>query len=157
MSIVISNLPAGVTRADEGERHGVIGNTIIFKSIGEETNEAAFIWETQSPPGSMVPPHIHHTEDEFIYLVEGELKVTIGEETHLAHPGDLVKMPRNVPHAILSTGSIAAKSLWTVIPAGKMEDLFRALAALPANQPPDPVKIAQIFAEHNIQLLPPPA
>jgi quercetin dioxygenase-like cupin family protein len=157
MSIIFSEMPAGVTRAHEGEHLNVLGNTLVYKSPSEETQGTAFIWETESLPGSMVPPHIHHTEDEFIYLVEGELSVTIGEDTYAVQPGDLVKMPRNIPHAILSTGTVSAKSLWTVIPAGKMEGLFRALAALPADQPPDPVQIAQIFTAHNIQLLLPPA
>lgn len=157
MSVMISNLPAGVIRADEGEHHGVLGHTVIFKSPANETNGAAFIWAIQSPPGAEVPPHIHKVEDEYIYLVEGQLEVTVGEQTYTVMPGDLVKMPRNVPHAIRSTGTQTARTLWMVLPAGKMESLFQALGALPADQPPDLEKIARIFAEHDIELLPLPA
>jgi quercetin dioxygenase-like cupin family protein len=156
MSIIPSNLPAGVLRASEGERYAQMGSSIIFKSLSHETGGAAFIWENETPPGAMVPPHIHQTEDEFIYLVDGEMQVTLGEATYTVRPGDLVKMPRGVPHAIRSTGPAITKSLWTVVPAGKMEAFFRALAALPADQPPNPETFAKIFAEHDIVLLPPP-
>src|SRR5688572_10827283 len=137
MSVFPSSLPAGVVRADEGERHSVIGHTITFKSPGHETGGGAFIWEIQSPPGTMVPTHIHKVEDELIYVVEGQLEATVGDETYPLTAGDLVKMPRGVPHAIRVTGTGPTKTLWTVVPAGKMEDLFRALAALPVDRPPD--------------------
>jgi hypothetical protein len=42
MSFVASNLPAGVVRADEGERHPVIGHSLTFKSLGHETGGGAF-------------------------------------------------------------------------------------------------------------------
>jgi quercetin dioxygenase-like cupin family protein len=43
-------------------------------------------------------------EGEFIYLVEGELEVTIGDAIHAVRPGDFVKMPKGVPHGIRMTG-----------------------------------------------------
>jgi quercetin dioxygenase-like cupin family protein len=156
MTVIPSRIPAGVLRADEGERYFQLGTSITFKSLSHETDGAAFIWENETPNGTMVPPHIHQTEDEFIYLLDGEMEVTIGETTHMVHPGDLVKMPRGIPHAVRSTGAAITKSLWTVVPAGKMEAFFRALAALPADEPPSPEVFARIFTDHNIILLPPP-
>jgi quercetin dioxygenase-like cupin family protein len=156
MSAVSSHLSAGIVRSNEGEHHHVIGTTIRYKSLSHETDGAAFIWESETPPGAVVPPHIHHVEDEFIYLFEGELQVTIGDDRHTVHPGDLVKMPKGVPHAVVSSGTSISRSLWTVVPAGKMESLFRALAALPADQPPNPEQIVKIFMEHDVTPLPPP-
>lgn len=156
MTIIPSNLPAGVIQAGKGEQYVQLGTTLTFKSLSRETSGAALIWEQQTPPGAMVPPHMHQTEDEFIYLVEGELEATIGGTTYTVRPGDLVKMPRGVPHAIRMTGTAMTKSLWTVVPAGKMEAFFRVLAALPDDPPPDPETIAKIFAAHDIVLLPPP-
>jgi quercetin dioxygenase-like cupin family protein len=156
MSVIPSHIPAGVLRAEEGERYLQLGSSITFKSLSHETDGAAFIWENETPNGARVPPHIHQTEDEFIYLLDGEMEVTIGDTTHTVRPGDLVKMPRGIPHAIRSTGPAMTKSLWTVIPAGQMESFFRALAALPMDQPPSPETFAKLFAEHNLILLPPP-
>src|ERR1700687_3881911 len=128
MTLIPSQLPAGVLRSGEGERHVQLGTTIVFKTLSEETGGAAFMWTIETPPGAMVPPHMHHTEDEFIYVVDGEMEVTIGATTDAARSGDLMKRPRGVPHAIRSTGPAITKSFWTVVPAGKMEAYFRALA-----------------------------
>lgn len=157
MSYVFNTqLAPGVARKDEGEHNPVLGHAITFKHAASELDGAAFIWEIVSPQGTFVPPHIHTVEDEFIYVAEGELEVMIGGEMHRAGVGDLIKMPKNVPHGIWQRGKQATRTLWTVVPAGKMESLFRALGALPANQPPDPARIAQIFTEHDLVLLPPP-
>jgi quercetin dioxygenase-like cupin family protein len=156
MSIFPSNLSAGILSAGEGERYIQLGSAIVFKSLSHETNGAVFMWENETPAGAVVPLHMHQTEDEFIYLIDGEMEVTIGEATYTVRPGDLVKMPRGVPHAIRSTGPVMTKSLWTVVPAGKMEAFFRALAALPADQPSTLEVFARLFAEHDLVLLPPP-
>jgi quercetin dioxygenase-like cupin family protein len=153
---LLSQLAPGVARAGEGESLNVFGHTLTFKHRAEELNDAALLWELSSPPGTMVPPHLHAVEDEFIFVAEGELEVMIGGETHTARAGDLIKMPRGVPHGIWQKGAATTRTLWAVIPAGKMESLFRALGALPANQPPDPARVGQIFAEHDLTLLPPP-
>ena len=155
MSAIINPLAAGVVRAGEGDHLAQAGTQLTFKSLGQETGGAVLILETQSPPGSMVPPHIHKAEDEFVYLVEGELAATIGETTYTVRPGDLVKMPRGLPHGVHMTGTVTSRALWTVVPAGKIEGLFRALAALPPG-PPDPAMIGRIFAEHDVVPLPPP-
>lgn len=156
LNLITSNLAPGVARAGEGERLNVFGHSLVFKHTAEELNNAALVWELTSPPGTMVPPHIHEVEDEFIFVAEGELEVLVGEEKYTARVGDLIKMPKGVPHGIWQKGAQATKTLWAVIPAGKMEALFRALGALPANQPPNPTEVGRIFAEHDLTLLPPP-
>ena len=155
MSIIPSRLPAGILHAGEGERYFQLGTYITFKSLGHETDGGSFMWENETPPGAIVPPHIHQTEDEFIYLVEGEMEVTIGAVTHSVEDG------RPGQNAARSTARHPqhwygpTKSLWTVIPAGKMESFFRTLAALPVDQPPSPEVFARLFAEHDLVLLPP--
>lgn len=153
---LITQLTPGVLRAGEGESQNVFGHSLIFKTQTSELGGGALLWELISPPGTMVPPHIHTIEDEFIYVAEGELEVLIGDQKYTARAGDLLKMPKNVPHGIWQKGSATTRTLWVVVPAGKMESLLAALGQLPANQPPDPAKVGQIFAEHELELLPPP-
>jgi quercetin dioxygenase-like cupin family protein len=154
---LLTHLAPGVVRAGEGERHSVLGHTLAFKTQTSELDGAALLWEMTSPPGTFVPPHVHEVEDEFIYVAEGELEVLVGEQKLAARAGDLVKMPKNVPHGIWQKGDAATRTLWVVVPAGQMQSLLTALGQLPADQPPDPAKIGQIFAEHDLELLPPPA
>ena len=153
---LLTQLTPGVVRAGEGERHNVLGHTLAFKTQTGELGGGGLLWELISPPGTMVPPHVHTIEDEFIYVAEGELEVLIGDQSSTARAGDLVKMPKNVPHGIWQKGDSATRTLWIVVPAGQMEGLLTALGQLPANQPPDPARVGQIFAEHDLTLLPPP-
>lgn len=155
---LITNLKPGVVRAGEGEgeSQNVFGHSLIFKTQTSELGGGALLWELISPPGTMVPPHVHEVEDEFIYVADGELEVMVGDDKYTAGTGDLIKMPKGVPHGIWQKGEKNTRTLWTVVPAGKMEDLLKALGALPANQPPDPAKVGQIFAEYDLELLPPP-
>lgn len=153
---LITNLKPGLVRAGEGDSHNVFGHSLIFKTETSELGGGALLWELISPPGTMVPPHVHEVEDEFIYVAEGELEVLVGDQKYTAKAGDLIKMPKGMPHGIWQRGEKNTRTLWTVVPAGKMEGLLKALGALPANQLPDPAQVGKIFSEHDIQLLPPP-
>ncbi|HEX2243252.1 MAG TPA: right-handed parallel beta-helix repeat-containing protein [Gammaproteobacteria bacterium] len=52
MSVIISQLPMGVLRANEGEQLTRASITLIFKSLCHETGGAALIWEQYSPPAA---------------------------------------------------------------------------------------------------------
>ena len=153
---LITKLNPGVVKAGEGDQHNVLGHTLLFKTTTDELGGGALLWELLSPAGTMVPPHLHTVEDEFIYVAEGELEVMVGDKKYTAAAGDLVKMPKNVPHGIWQKGDKTARTLWIVVPAHKMESLLSTLGQLPADQPPDPAKIGKIFAEHDLEPLPPP-
>ena len=153
---LITKLNPGVVKAGEGDQHNVLGHTLLFKTATEELGGGALLWELLSPAGTMVPPHVHTIEDEFIYIAEGELEVMVGDKKYTAAAGDLVKLPKNVPHGIWQKGDKTTRTLWIVVPAHTMESLLSTLGQLPANQPPDPAKIGKIFAEHDLELLPPP-
>jgi quercetin dioxygenase-like cupin family protein len=42
----------------------------------------------------------HHPEEEVWILVEGELEVTVADETRRAGPGDVIVVPGDTPHAV---------------------------------------------------------
>ena len=67
-------LPAGITPAGTGKAApsmdatwSILGHTYWLKAESED----CFAFETLDPPGTFVPPHIHPTQDEFIYMLEG--------------------------------------------------------------------------------------
>ena len=63
---------AGITRANEGIQGiswNILGQTYVPKSLSENQ----FSWHATFPPGTFVPPHVHPTQDEFIYMFEGRL------------------------------------------------------------------------------------
>jgi quercetin dioxygenase-like cupin family protein len=98
----MTKLSAGVTRASEG-LDGVIWNILGQTYTLKEESDAAMGWHALLPPGSFVPPHIHPIQDEFIYMIEGQLDLQLGEQKSSAGPGDLIRLPMNEPHGLFNT------------------------------------------------------
>ena len=65
--IVLGPLPKGITLANEGRVWNVLGHTYWSKAA----SDTSFAFETYDPPGTGVPPHVHPTQDEHIYVLEG--------------------------------------------------------------------------------------
>lgn len=51
------------------------------------------------PSAEPDPPH-SHPHEQVSYVVEGKVKVFIGEKSHEIAPGDMFTVSPNVPHAI---------------------------------------------------------
>jgi mannose-6-phosphate isomerase-like protein (cupin superfamily) len=145
-------LTAGVTKANEGIdaiSWSILGQTYVPKSLSEDS----FSWHATFPPGTFVPPHIHPTQDEFIYLLEGRLDLVLDGEESFAVPGDLIRLPRNVPHGLFNKSEAPVKCLFWVAPTGRLYDLFWAIHSMPQQNPAEVVALA---AKHEIDFLPPP-
>jgi len=145
------DLDKGVTthgEGFEGTQWNILGQTYFPKAICETT----FAFEANSQPGQAVPVHIHPTQDEFILVQEGELDLKLDGEWSKAGPGDLVRMPKGVPHGYFNKSDKPVRALFWVSPAGKLKDLFDALHDLT-----DVERVVQLSAEHDVNFLPPEA
>jgi quercetin dioxygenase-like cupin family protein len=143
---------AGITRANEGldgVTWNILGQTYVPKSLTAES----FSWHATFPPGTFVPPHIHPTQDEYLYILEGRLDFVLGGQETAATPGDLVRLPKGEPHGIFNKSGAAAKCLFWVAPTGKLPDLFRGIDAMPEQKPEEVVALS---ARHDVEFLPPP-
>jgi mannose-6-phosphate isomerase-like protein (cupin superfamily) len=145
-------LTAGVTKANEGIdaiSWNILGQTYVPKMLSEDS----FSWHATSPPGTFVPPHIHPTQDEFIYMLEGRLDLVLdGQESH-ALPGDLIKLPRNIPHGLFNKSDAPVKCLFWVAPTGRLYDLFWAIHSMKEQ---NPAEVVALSARYEIDFLPPP-
>ncbi len=63
-------------------------------------------------------------------MQEGELSLKLDGVWSVAKAGDLVRMPRGIPHGYFNKSDKPARALFWVSPAGKLEDLFKALNGL---------------------------
>lgn len=145
-------LTAGVTRANEGIdaiSWNILGQTYVPKSLSEDS----FSWHATFPPGTFVPPHIHPTQDEFIYMLEGRLDLVLDGQESAATAGDLIRLPRNVPHGLFNKSEAPVKCLFWVAPTGRLYDLFWAIHSMPQQNPADVVALS---ARHEVDFLPPP-
>jgi quercetin dioxygenase-like cupin family protein len=94
------------------------GDRYTFLVTGAQTNGGYFIMEGIIPPGGGPPLHIHHREEESLYLLEGVLDITLGEKKVKATTGDFVQIPRGTIHGFLNAGGTIARMLLFFSPAG---------------------------------------
>ncbi len=119
-------------RAGEGRSIWIVGDTYTFKAVGADTNGALVLFEGTVSPQLGPPPHIHHREDEFYYVLEGELEILDGDRTFMASAGSFVHIPRGTLHRFKNMGATPARMLTFFTPAG-MENFFFE-AGLPAQE-----------------------
>ena len=127
-----------VLSPEEGETVWLRKLGIRFMIGGEDTRDNFALVEHPIGPRALAAPmHTHRHEDEYTYVLEGEVGVQVGEEVLLARPGDLVFKPRGVPHAFWNPADEPARALEIISPAG-FEQYFTELAPMfpPANQGP---------------------
>ena len=143
--------PAGSGKVGEPQEvvWSILGHTYWLKAESED----CFIFETLDPPGTFVPPHIHPTQDEFIYLLEGQLELLLEGKDACASPGDLIKLPMGIPHGIFNKSDRTVKCLFWVSPARRLYDLFWGIHNLADQNPADVVALS---AKHEVDFLPPP-
>ena len=77
-----------------GKSWNILGQVYFPKAVTDST----FAFETNSEPGQFVPVHIHPTQDEFILVQEGVLDLKLDGVWVQAKAGDLVRLPRGIPH-----------------------------------------------------------
>jgi quercetin dioxygenase-like cupin family protein len=145
-------LTAGVTQAGtglDGIAWNILGQTYVPKSV----SESSFGWHATFPPGTFVPPHIHPTQDEFIYMLEGRFDLMLDGKDAVAQPGDLIRLPMQVPHGIFNKTDQTVKCFFWVSPTRKLYDLFWAIHNMKEQTPPEVVTLS---AKYEVNFLPPP-
>jgi quercetin dioxygenase-like cupin family protein len=144
----------GIINRRDGERMSLGGADVIFKIDSGASNGAFSICETTAEPGRLIPPHLHDTEDEFSYVVEGRIGVLIGNDEYVAETGSWVVKPRGIPHTYWNPGPEPARLIEIITPAG-FEGFFRDLSQLLANDgPPDVNEITATAARYHHRFLP---
>jgi quercetin dioxygenase-like cupin family protein len=148
-----SEMEFGVTGAAEG-LEGIAWNVVGQTYVPKLLSENAFVWHATLPPDTFVPPHIHPTQDEWIFMLEGELEVEFPLEApgaQKAGTGDTVRMPMGIAHGIFNRSGREASCVFGVAPARKLFALFTALDGVT-----DPAELVRLSALHEVDFLPPP-
>ena len=116
------------------------------------------VLEQLCPKGPLAPMHVHHTQDEAFYILEGRALFHLADEDHEAGPGGLVSIPRGTPHGFEAlTDGLRVLNWYT--PAG-FERLI-VETGTPATAPtlppsglpePDPKTIQRIMVEVGMSI-----
>ena len=147
----MDDLEGGITR-DGAAYHGRALNILGQRYLPKASCAATFSFETNADPGQFVPVHVHPTQDEFILVQDGQLELKLGGVWQTAKAGDLVRMPRGVPHGYFNKSDKPCRALFWVAPAGRLEALFEVLHDMT-----DIPAVIATSAAHEVDFLPPEA
>lgn len=134
--------------AGEERNLGTIG--VVFKLFGEQTNGKVSIVEHPFPVGACVPPHLHTREDEYSYVLEGEIGFRSGDREVVLGAGGYITKPRGETHTMWNAGQVPARMIEVISPAG-FEHFFWEVGEAAADGPPDPEIVAALAAEHGLE------
>src|SRR6476620_2166649 len=144
----------GVVRADAGRTlmEGPLGAVLLAGP--EAAGGLAFVVHPMAPRTLGSPVHTHRREDEFTFVLTGEVGVQVGHEVVTARPGDLVLKPRGVPHAFWNATDEPARLLEVITPGG-FEGYFSALAeVLAVEGPPDLARLYEVARRFGLDIDP---
>ena len=143
--------PVGVGQDRLGETHSLGFSTILFKVLTRDADSGLFVIEHKGLGHGGPPVHIHPHQDEWFYVMEGEVLFRVGESQKTLRAGESLLGPRGVPHGFAGTGASRAHMLIAFSPAGKMEAFFREAAV-----PNGPKMDAALFTKYDMQYVGPP-
>ena len=131
---------------------GSIG--VRFMIDGDETDRGFSLVEHPMGPRALAAPlHRHNREDEYSYVLEGQMGALLGDEVLVAGPGDLVHKPRNQWHTFWNAGDEPARILEVIAPAG-FERFFEELVDLGGATAVEPQVLAELSARYELEMDP---
>ena len=84
--------------------------------------EQVLLCRVQYEPGKQVPWHAHADTEQVMAIVDGEVEMTIGEETRLLKAGDVVVVNRGQHHRLFSPGGVTFMEALAPVPLDHVPD-----------------------------------
>ena len=139
-----------------GKSFNVVGDRLNVLLDGEDTDGAFALFDVVTPPGGGPPLHVHHREDEFFYVLEGEVEFMVAGQRSRASAGTFAVGPRDIPHAFQNPGSTSLHMLIMVRPAGAEKFFEEASAMTAPGSPPDIAEFSALAKRYGMEILGPP-
>lgn len=121
-----------------GEHRGVGIGTLSFKVSSADSGGALLVLELAHHAKGGPARHLHHNQDEWFHIIEGEYVLEVGGERFRLRPGDSAFGPRGVPHVWSHVGDGPGRIAFVLAPAGRAEEFFYEITKANAPAPQDP-------------------
>ncbi len=100
------------------------------------------------PPRLIAPLHLHHNDDEAWYVLEGALRVQVGDQVVEARAGSGVFVPRGTMHTYWNPGPEPARYL--LVMTSRIYQLIQAIHSIEQRTP---AALREVFLQHDSELL----
>jgi len=101
--------------------------------------EQVLLCRVQYEPGKQVPWHAHEDTEQVMFILDGEVEMTVEDETKTLAAGDVVVVNRGLRHKLYSEGGVT---------------FMEALAPVPLDHVPDKTADLVLGADGGAQHVP---
>jgi quercetin dioxygenase-like cupin family protein len=138
-----------------------LNNLAVIHASSDDTDGKYGLVEITAAKGDMPPLHVHESDDEGFYVLDGRVRVHLADaEPVELGPGEYALAPRGIPHTYLV---VSDEARWLATTTDGF-DRFVAEVGVPADSPtlpenphlPTPEELGAIAASHRITILGPP-
>jgi mannose-6-phosphate isomerase-like protein (cupin superfamily) len=119
------------------------------------STEDAFViaeWRDQGgvsgPPRLIAPRHVHNSDDEAWYVLEGTLRVQVGEDEVEARAGSAVLVPRGKAHTYWNPGPGPVRYLLVMT-----SNIYRLIQEIHHMPDRNPEALRAVFKKYDSELL----
>jgi quercetin dioxygenase-like cupin family protein len=134
----------------------ILGEPGLVKLAGSDTNEAVAVVHLTVPKLSGPPLHRHGREDEWFYVIDGEITWEIDGKRFSGGVGTSAFAPRGTAHAFQNFSDQTAHVLVMVTPAG-LERFFEDVTIMNKDlAQPDFERVGKLMQDYGMELLGPP-
>jgi quercetin dioxygenase-like cupin family protein len=142
----------------EGQSFWMAGEELAtIKVSAKDTGGAYSIAEVNTPPQVGPPAHIHHTQEETIYVIEGEMEFAIDGTSTRAPAGSYARIPRGLLRDYRNVGNGPARLMIVFAPGG-FEGFFEEVgepvttSPAPPEGPPDVERLVAAAARYGCEI-----
>ena len=152
-----------VTTLEDVPAYWFLNNLHILLAKSESTGGAYSLIHLTASPGFETPYHLHHTEDEAFYVLDGEFTFFSKGKKIVLGPGGYIFLPRGVPHGFRCSSEKESRLLTHIMPGADVGFVGMMLEmAVPAKErvllepvPPDFQRLAALCEKNKIDILGP--
>jgi quercetin dioxygenase-like cupin family protein len=117
----------------------------------EETGDAFCMLRFSAPSGNVTPPHLHRTTDETFLIESGEVEINRGGELLRGGRGDVIFLPKGIPHTPRVIGDDNLTVVVVCVPGG-FDRFFAACAQeFKKREEPEMPLLVKLAAEYGIE------
>jgi quercetin dioxygenase-like cupin family protein len=144
----------------EGDVFWVLGGLYEVKVPSDETDGAMVVIEMTIPEGKGPPLHTHQGA-ETVYVLDGTVRMHIGNDTVEGEPGAIFRIPAGIWETLEPVG--IARVLIAYTPGGDIDKFFAEIGERapvrelppPSEESPDVERIVSVGARYGIEMRPP--
>lgn len=136
------------------------GTYMRLVATAADTGGQLAVMEQRARRGFSPPRHVHHAEDTAMLVLEGRITAEVGGEPRPVGPGELVWLPRNVPHTF-RVDSDETRLLELATPGGIEQfhvdaGVAAASATIPPPSEPDVARMVSAAEGYDTEIVGPP-